>query len=125
VVLPAIGASVLLAALGATSVAYTADEIGPAQNGRVVEFTDIGAGLTAVDWGSVAWGDYDSDGDLDVLLTRWTGSSRISRVYRSEHWTPNTAPASPSNLSCDLVGNTTTFSWDAATGRTAQALAAG
>ena len=32
-------------------------------------FTDIGAGLTGVTHSSVAWGDYDNDGDLDILLT--------------------------------------------------------
>ena len=32
-------------------------------------FTDISAGLTGCTYGSVAWGDYDNDGDLDILLT--------------------------------------------------------
>src|SRR5207253_1878954 len=33
---------------------------------------------------SVAWGDFDNDGDLDILITGFTGSSRISRVYRND-----------------------------------------
>ena len=32
-------------------------------------FTDIEAGLPGVELGSVAWGDYDNDSDLDILLT--------------------------------------------------------
>ena len=47
-------------------------------------FTDIGAGLSGVAYSSAAWGDYDNDGDLDILLTGDTGSGRISRVYRND-----------------------------------------
>jgi uncharacterized membrane protein YeaQ/YmgE (transglycosylase-associated protein family) len=42
-------------------------------------FTDIGAGLPGVSGGSVAWGDYDNDGWLDILLT----GSGIARVYHN------------------------------------------
>jgi len=36
---------------------------------------------------SVAWGDYDDDGDLDVLITGWLGTSSnyASRIYRNEN----------------------------------------
>ena len=44
-------------------------------------FTDIAAGLPGVDHGSVAWGDCDGDGNLDILLAGWTGSTRIARIY--------------------------------------------
>ncbi len=50
-------------------------------------FLDIGASFTGVMLGSVAWGDYDQDGDLDVLLTgslNGGGSSVISKVYRND-----------------------------------------
>jgi hypothetical protein len=47
-------------------------------------FTDAGVNLVGVSASSVAWGDYDGDGDLDILLTGWTGSSRVSLVYRNE-----------------------------------------
>ncbi|HSH03393.1 MAG TPA: FG-GAP-like repeat-containing protein [Anaerolineae bacterium] len=47
-------------------------------------FTDIGAGLTGVQYGSVAWGDYDNDGDLDILLTGWgSGSSAVAKMYQN------------------------------------------
>jgi len=48
-------------------------------------FTDISASLAGVDSSSVAWGDYDDDGDLDILLTGWTGSNQISKVYRNNN----------------------------------------
>jgi len=50
-------------------------------------FTDIGAGLTGVLSESVAWGDYDNDGDLDILLTGFTGfggGNEIAKVYRND-----------------------------------------
>src|SRR6185295_10297713 len=46
-------------------------------------FSDAGAGLDAVNSSSVAWGDYDNDGDLDILLTGFTGTARITRLYRN------------------------------------------
>jgi uncharacterized repeat protein (TIGR01451 family) len=47
-------------------------------------FSEVYAGsLTSVQWGSVAWGDYDNDGDLDILLTGDTGSGYVSKVYRN------------------------------------------
>ncbi|MCX6301696.1 MAG: FG-GAP-like repeat-containing protein [Bacteroidia bacterium] len=47
-------------------------------------FTDINAGLTGVYEGSVAWGDYDNDGDLDILLTGYDGSNSVSKIYRND-----------------------------------------
>ena len=46
-------------------------------------FHDIGAGLTGVGDSSVAWGDYDGDGRLDILLTGWNGSG-IAKVYHND-----------------------------------------
>jgi uncharacterized repeat protein (TIGR01451 family) len=47
-------------------------------------FTEIGAGLAGVSGSSAAWGDYDDDGDLDILLAGYTGSEDVSRVYRND-----------------------------------------
>ncbi len=47
-------------------------------------FTDIGAGFAGVAHGSVAWGDYDNDGDLDILSAGSSASSLDTRVYRND-----------------------------------------
>jgi len=48
-------------------------------------FVDIGAALPGVGDRSAAWGDYDNDGDLDVLLAgSVSGSAPISKVYRND-----------------------------------------
>ncbi len=45
-------------------------------------FTELAtANLTAVSDGAVAWGDYDNDGDIDIVLTGYTGSARVSKIY--------------------------------------------
>ena len=48
-------------------------------------FTDINAGLTGTYLGDVAWGDYDADGDFDVVIT---GAGQedvpITEIYRNE-----------------------------------------
>ncbi|MCC6740606.1 MAG: VCBS repeat-containing protein [Planctomycetia bacterium] len=47
-------------------------------------FTDIGASLTGCYVCSLAWGDYDNDGDLDLALLGGTGPSRFTRIYRND-----------------------------------------
>jgi len=51
-------------------------------------FTAINSGLPGVSNSSVSWGDYDSDGDLDLLLSGSTGSYEITEIYRNDG--PNT-----------------------------------
>ncbi len=41
----------------------------------------------ALSGSSVAWGDYDNDGDLDILLTGNGAGAIISRVYRNDDGT--------------------------------------
>ena len=49
------------------------------------DFTAIGADLTAVYFGDVAWGDYDSDGDLDLALTGDDDNfDPVTAIYRND-----------------------------------------
>jgi len=50
-------------------------------------FTYVTAGLTGVHHSSGEWGDYDNDGDLDILLTGDDGAAKISVIYRNDKGT--------------------------------------
>jgi len=66
-----------------------------------VSFTDINASLSGVAASSVAWGDYDNDGDLDLLLTGLPYSSKIYRNDGSDTFT---------NTGISLTGVSRSFS---------------
>jgi len=52
----------------------------------LVLFTDINAGLQGMNQGKVAWGDYDNDGYLDILVSGYGSSGLvITKVYHNNH----------------------------------------
>jgi len=61
-------------------------------------------GLPGVNNGSAAWGDYDNNGRLDLLLTGWGGSDGVSQVWRNIGWPTNT-PLVTGDLNGDGVVN--------------------
>jgi PKD repeat protein len=52
-------------------------------NLKAQPFTDSGITLPGLNNSSVAWGDYDNDGDLDIIITGYTGTEYISRIYQN------------------------------------------
>ncbi|MBL7066980.1 MAG: VCBS repeat-containing protein [Candidatus Marinimicrobia bacterium] len=80
-------------------------------NNSFTEQTEIS--LTGVGRSSV-WGDYDNDGDLDILLTGEFGGG-VSKIYRNNNLTPNSVPTAPSGLTTSVTDSNVTFNWDKST----------
>jgi len=75
-------------------------------------FTESGISLETVYWGESLWGDYDKDGDLDIILTGYKPSgSVLSAIYRNDISTPNTPPEPPSGLTAVVDENEVSLSW--------------
>ena len=79
-------------------------------------FSEAGLNFTTDSyWGESAWGDYDADGDLDLICCGHDdlgGSNTI--IYRNDVFLPNTLPEAPQNLSSGVVDNEVLLNWDAA-----------
>jgi hypothetical protein len=65
--------------------------------------------------GSVAWGDYDNDGDLDILFSGYNSKEFITKIFRNESSVKNQAPNAPTNLQIIKGVNSATFTWDKST----------
>ncbi len=75
-------------------------------------FVDVSAPLIGVARGSVVWGDYDNDGDLDILLSGDAGANYISKIYRNNIGMANAVPSTPTGLATTVMGNSVTFTWN-------------
>ncbi|MFH1119028.1 MAG: FG-GAP-like repeat-containing protein [Bacteroidota bacterium] len=87
-------------------------------NNGVGGFDEFQAGLPFVERASSAWGDYDNDGDFDLLLTGLSGDP-VSILYRNDLLTgsfqQNTLPGIPGDLYSYVSGDYAVISWSRVT----------
>ncbi len=68
---------------------------------------DAGQSLENVDQGSLAWCDYDRDKDIDLVLTGYSGSVPVTKIYKNDG-SPNTLPTPPDSSKFETIYDTTT-----------------
>lgn len=86
-------------------------------NNGVGGFDEYPAGLSFAERSSSAWGDFDNDGDYDLLLTGLAGSP-VTKLYINElisgTYHQNTVPDVPAGLSTYVSGDYAVVSWSRA-----------
>jgi PKD repeat protein len=79
-------------------------------NGSFAEKTGIS--IPGLQMGSVKWGDYNNDKNLDILLTGYSSSGIISRIYLNNNPGKNSVPLQPQNLSSVVSVQKVQLHWD-------------
>jgi hypothetical protein len=80
-------------------------------NGDNTFSQDLTAILPGIGSGTAVWGDYDKDGDLDIVLAGNTPGESISRIYRNDNVSVNTVPAAPSGITSTVTKSDVTLKW--------------
>lgn len=87
-------------------------------NNGAGSFSEIQAGLSFVERAASAWGDFDNDGDQDLVLSG-IAASPLTWLYRNDLRTapfqPNTPPSVPGNLYTYVSGDYAVISWSKST----------
>lgn len=61
---------------------------------------------------TIDWGDYDNDGDLDLLLSGSNDFGVETKVFKNDGIVENTAPDIPANLQTSVNYSTVSLTWD-------------
>ncbi len=87
-------------------------------NNGAGSFSEIQAGLGFVERAASAWGDFDNDGDQDLVLSG-IAASPLTWLYRNDlrsaPFQPNTPPSVPGNIYTYVSGNYAVISWSKST----------
>ncbi|GAP43575.1 protein containing repeat domain [Lentimicrobium saccharophilum] len=84
------------------------------ENNGAGSFYEFPAGLAYAERAASAWGDFDNDGDYDLVLTG-ISTGHTTRFYRNDliagSFQPNTPPSVPGNLYTYVSGDYAVISW--------------
>lgn len=74
---------------------------------------DDSVDLVEVHHSQANWGDYDNDGDLDLIMAGLSSQNNdlITKVYNNQNEIINTPPTAPFNLQSIIIGNSITLIW--------------
>ncbi len=73
-------------------------------------FPDFGVG-----GGTLSFGDFDNDYDLDLLISGGNGIENFTKIFRNNNINTNTLPTLPTNLLSTVNGQEVTLDWDKCT----------
>lgn len=71
--------------------------------------------LPQMAFSSVSWADYDNDGKLDLLMTGYTSSGTVLKLYHNISPVANTPPTSPGELLSRTSTSAVQLVWDLST----------
>jgi HYR domain/FG-GAP-like repeat len=78
-------------------------------------FVNTPSGLAGVRIGRGAWGDFDNDGRLDVVLIGNSATGQVTQVWHNNSASEtNSPPSPPTGLSVQVDPGSVTFRWNAA-----------
>jgi Ca2+-binding RTX toxin-like protein len=113
---------VALTGIGPDGASFTKVFLGPTSTGLAGQrFATEPALLPGLQNGSVTWGDYDNDTDLDLLVTGTLGTTGTPfiQIYRNNYYnkntgtgTPNIVPTAPTVTQAIAIASDIKLSWN-------------